>query len=359
MTLNSTHNQNLPNVSVIILTFNGSEYIKPLLESLLSQSYPQERMEILVVDNASSDETLGITRRNFSSVKVVAFEKNIGFAAGNNQALLHASHDLLVFLNQDTICHPGFLQSMVTTMEADKTLAACNPNILTPQAKNFGEMEANFIPESLHLCDLVPFGHGQNRILNGKSNFRAKLLSGCAFIIRRETVTKLTYLFDDQLWMYAEDTDLSLRMHNMALKICAIRDAVVYHLHKSNMNLETGRILTAAGAIKNRVFAFYKNMNSLEFCTFFPFLFLGGAFKIFAFPLTNSKKAIYFFPFSLFSMACMIAALFQVTRFDAKKRCIMEHRQIPNFGLLKLILSGFPFDCAQGGESVEPPLARE
>jgi GT2 family glycosyltransferase len=338
MTLNSNQHPDYPNVSVIILTYNGSDYIRPLLDSLLNQSYPQERMEILVVDNASTDETLGITRKNFPSVIVIALEKNIGYAGGNNRALLHARHDLLVFLNQDTICHPGFLLSLVDIMEADKTLAACNPNIMTPEAESFGTMDPTFTPEYLYLCDLVPFGYGQNRIINDKNIFRTKLLSGCAFIIRRETISRLEYLFDDQLWMYAEDTDLSLRIHNMAQNICVTRDAVVYHLHKSNMNLEKGRMLTAAGAIKNRVFAFYKNMSGLEFLFFFPFLFFGGIFKIFAFPLTGSRKAIYFLPFGLFSMACMLAALFQLPRFEAKKRRIMKQRGIPNFALLKLIL---------------------
>ena len=65
MTLNSKQNQSYPPVSVIILTYNGSEYIQLLLDSLLNQSYPQERMEILVVDNASTDETLSIIRKNF------------------------------------------------------------------------------------------------------------------------------------------------------------------------------------------------------------------------------------------------------------------------------------------------------
>jgi len=338
MTLNSTHNQNFPNVSVIILTYNGSEYIKPLLDSLLNQSYPQERMEILVVDNASNDETLSIIRENFTSVKIIALEKNIGFAAGNNQALLHAGHDLLVFLNQDTICHPGFLPSLVNRMEADNTLAACNPNIITPEVEGFGTMDPDFRLASLFFCDLVPFGYGQNRIIDGQSMSRTKLLSGCAFIIRRETISKLEYLFDEQLWMYAEDTDLSLRMHNMAKNICVIREAIVYHLHKSNMELEKRRLLTAAGAIKNRVFAFYKNMSGLEFFFFFPFLFLGGIFKIFAFPLTRSRKAVYLLPFGIFSMACMLIAVFQLALFVEKKRRIMEQRRIPNFALLKLIL---------------------
>jgi GT2 family glycosyltransferase len=331
-------NYHYPDVSIIILTYNGSKYMKPLLESLMDQSYPDDRVEILVVDNASFDDTQKIIESNFPLVKVVPLKRNMGFAAGNNQGLLHASHDLLVFLNQDTVCHPDFLKSLVATIAADKSIAACNPNIITPEQKKFGNFDKNQSQKSLFVCDLSPFGYGKTRTLNGKTIYYTKLLSGCAFIIRRETIAKLGYLFDDQFWMYAEDTDLSLRIHNMARNICVTRDAIVYHLHKSNMDLEKGRILTAAGAIQNRVFAFYKNMSGLEFLFFFPFLFFGGIFKIFAFPLTTARKALYFLPFSLFSMACMLAALFHLPRFAAKKQEIMEKRRIPNYALLKLIL---------------------
>jgi GT2 family glycosyltransferase len=312
--------------------------MKPLLESLMDQSYPDNRVEIIVVDNASTDDTQEIIESNFPFVKVVPLKRNMGFAAGNNQGLLHASHGLLVFLNQDTVCHPDFLKSLVATIAADKSIAACNPNIITPGQKKFGNFDKNQSQKSLFVCDLSLFGYGKNLTINGKAIYYTKLLSGCAFIIRRETIAKLGYLFDDQFWMYAEDTDLSLRIHNMARNICVTRDAIVYHLHKSNMDLEKGRILTAAGAIQNRVFAFYKNMSGLEFLFFFPFLFFGGIFKIFAFPLTTARKAIYFLPFSLFSMACMISALVHLPRFAAKKQEIMEKRRIPSYALLKLIL---------------------
>ena len=338
MTLDSQQKKNFPPVSIIILTYNGSNYIKPLLDSLLNQSYRQDRMEILVVDNASSDDTLSIIRENHPSVKTVALEKNIGFAAGNNQALLHASHDLLVFLNQDTICHPGFLQAMVAMMEADNTLAACNPNIITPDVPGFGELSGEFTPESLYLCDLAPWGYGKNRIINGQKVFRPKLLSGCAFIIRRETVKRLGYLFDDRLWMYAEDTDLSLRLHNLDQKIGVIRHAVVHHSHHGNLTLGGNRLLTAAGAIRNRVYVYYKNMTGLEFLLFAPFLFLGGIFKILEFPLSATRKAIYFLPFGVFSLTCMIAALAGLPRFAGQKRHSLKQRRIPDLALLKLIL---------------------
>ena len=338
MTLNLKQNQSCPPVSIIILTYNGSKFIKPLLDSLLTQTYPQDRVEILIVDNASTDETLSIIRQTPLSVKVVALEKNIGFAAGNNQALLHVSHDLLVFLNQDTICHPSFLQSIVNIMEADKSLAACNPNIITSDYKSFGIMEETFTPRSLYLCDLAPFGYGRNRIINGKKIYCTKLLSGCAFIIRRETVSRLEYLFDEQFWMYAEDTDLSLRIHNMGQRICATQDAVVYHLHNRNVGLKKNSLGLAARAIMNRVYAYFKNMASSEFLLFFPLMFLGGNLKILEFPLTTFRKVVLFLPFSVFSMTCMVLAIPGLPKFASKRRRVINKRQASGFPIMKLLL---------------------
>jgi hypothetical protein len=336
MLLNS---KNYPPVSIIVLTYNGSDYIAPLLASLLDQSYPQDHMELIVVDNASTDETVEVVKKNYPSVHVVVLEKNIGFAAGNNEGLQHAKHDLLVFLNQDTVCHPDFLKSLVNVMASDATLAACNPNIVTACAENFNEVERESPQESLYVCDLSPFGYGQNRIISGEKVYNTKLLSGCAFIIRREMILKLGYLFDDQLWMYAEDTDLSLRIHNTGQRIKATKESIIFHLHNRNMEFKTNKLLLAGQAIKNRVCVFFKNMHTLEFIIFFPLLFFGGAFKIFEFPLPAARRALYFMPFSLFSMVFMIIALFETPRFAAKKRLCMRKRLIPEFSLLKLIVN--------------------
>ncbi|MBT8363718.1 MAG: glycosyltransferase family 2 protein [Deltaproteobacteria bacterium] len=339
MSLSSKHDRKYPPVSVIILTFNGGEYISQLLQSLENQTYPGDLVEIIVVDNASTDDTVGIIQRSHPSVNLVLLKKNIGFAAGNNKGLRFASHDILVFLNQDTVCHSEFLISLVDVMIKDTTLAACNPNIIVPDPADFTKVDSLFPPKSLHVCNLSPFGYGQNRMIHGQAIYYPKLLSGCAFIIRRETISKLGYLFDDQLWMYAEDTDLSLRMYNQGQKIGAARDAVIFHLHSSNMGFTKSRLLLAGQAVKNRLFVFYKNMDMLEFLFFFPLLFLGGVFKIFELPLTTAKKAIYFLPFSLFSMICMILAVLQLPGFAAQKRINKKKRRIPGFSILKLLLT--------------------
>ncbi len=339
MTLNSKQNQSVPSVSIVILTFNGSDYIAPLLESLRDQSYPRDRTEIIVVDNASTDNTPDIVLNNYPSVKIVQLEENIGFAAGNNQGLLHARHALIVFLNQDTVCHTDFLKSLVNHMLTDRSIAACNPNIITPQTENFGDIENKPPRESLFICDLSPFGYGRNRVINAKAIFNTKLLSGCAFMIRQETVSKLDCLFDDRLWMYAEDTDLSLRLHHLGQRICAAQDAIVYHLHNSNTGLKKSSLRLAARAIMNRVYAYFKNMGSLEFLLFFPLMFLGGNFKILEFPLSNFRKIVYFIPFSLFSMSCMILAIAGLPKFASKKRRAVTKRRAGGFPILKLLLT--------------------
>ncbi len=338
MATDTQKGQALPPVSIIILTFNGAKYISQLLRSLSNQTYPNAQMEIIVVDNASIDDTVDIIRTNHPSVKLVRLSENIGFAAGNNRGLRHANHGLLVFLNQDTVCHPEFLIYLVAAMLKDQTLAACNPNIVTPNPPHINSVDMSSAPASLFVCDLSPYGYGKNRVLTGKRLFYPKLLSGCAFIIRREAISKLGYLFDDRIWMYAEDSDLSLRLHNSGQRIGAVRDSVVYHLHDPSVRLNRSRLRLAAQAIMNRVYIFFKNMNGLEFIMFLPFLLLGGIFKILEFSVPMTRKAIYFMPFSVFSITCMLLAISRLPRFAADMKLDRENRRKPDLSLFKRIL---------------------
>jgi GT2 family glycosyltransferase len=328
----------LPHVSIVILTYNGAEYIISLLESLSEQTYPLNLVEILVIDNASADNTVNLIIEEYKSVKIISLKENIGFGAGNNQGYLHAQHDLIVFLNQDTICHPDFLKVLVRKMQEDESLAACNPNIISATPTRSFANDWRLPIRALHLCDLSPYGYGRNRIIYETNFFQTKLLSGCAFIINRATVKDLGYLYDDQLWMYAEDTDLSLRIHRLGLKIGAIRDAIVYHLHDRNEAPKRNHLSLAARAIMNRACIFYKNMRALEFLLFYPFLVFGGNFKIFEFSIPAFKKVAYFIPFSLFSMACMLCAVFRFNRFAEKRYKLLKSRNQEDFLILKRVL---------------------
>jgi len=329
---------NCPHVSVIILTYNGSRYIKTLLDSLYDQSYPRDRMEIIVIDNASTDNTLSIVKNKYPWVRCIPLPENIGFAAGNNRGLQYAKYDFIVFLNQDTICHQDWLKGLISIMLEDESIAACNSNIITTKTEDFRAMNRQLSFNSLFYYDLSPYGYGCYRIKTGKRIFYTRLLSGCSFMIRRRIISELGYLFDEQLWMYAEDTDLSLRLLTTGHKFCAVRDSVVFHLHQNKIKFGRDALRLSGKAIMNRVFVFFNNMKLPEFALFFPLMFTGGVFKIFELGLPTSRKAIFFVPFALFSMLCMMIALFDLPRYAAEKRKINKKHCRKGPSILKLLL---------------------
>jgi len=329
---------NYPGVSIIILTYNAGRYIEALLDSLSDQSYPRDRMEIIVVDNASIDDTLSLVENRYSHVKLVPLDNNVGFAAGNNHGLEFAQYDFLAFLNQDTICHQDWLKELMDKLREDSEVVACNSNIIPTEFDDVDRIDRESKVNLLYFCDLSLFGYGHYRTKNIVRYVPTRLLSGCSFIIRKKMVTDLGYLFDEQLWMYAEDTDLSLRIHNLGKRICVVRDSIVYHLHDNKIKVKGRSLYISARAIMNRVHVFFKNMGSLEFLLFCPFLFFGGVFKILEFPLATSKKALYFIPFALFSMASMFVALFGLPGFTESRRLVLKKRLVTGFPILRLIM---------------------
>lgn len=331
-------NEVLPRVSIIILTFNGEKYIDNLLSSISVQSYPKDRMEIIVIDNASIDKTVAIVESKFPQVKCIALEKNIGFAGGNNKALNYVKNEIIVFLNQDTVCHRNWLKALINGIFRDESIGACSSNIIPVDMHTLQNINQKLPPEELYLCDLTPYGYGRYYKLQKTSFVFSKILSGCSFAIHKQTVDELGYLFDEQFWMYAEDTDLSLRIHNIGKRICVARDSVVYHLHNNDVKVKKSHISFSAQAIMNRVYAFFKNMYNIEFILFFPLLFLGGILKISELQISNLKKVLYFIPFSFFSMVCMFTALFKLPKFAVNRKLVLKSRVPNGLAILKLVL---------------------
>ncbi|MCP4362236.1 MAG: glycosyltransferase, partial [Chloroflexi bacterium] len=110
--------------SVIILGYNGKDFLEACLSSVLDQSYPSEKYEVIFADNASVDGSAAYVASNFPTVHVARFDRNWGFAEGNNRAAELAKGRYLVFLNQDTIAHYDWLAEMVRVMESDSSIKA-------------------------------------------------------------------------------------------------------------------------------------------------------------------------------------------------------------------------------------------
>ena len=121
----------VPKVRVAVLNFNGGDFTLQCLEHLRQLDWPKDRLEVLVVDNASTDGSPGKIRELFGEVKLVDAGRNRGFAGGNNLALEDlAGIDYVALLNNDAFVEPGWLGPLVEKLESDESLGAANSKIL-------------------------------------------------------------------------------------------------------------------------------------------------------------------------------------------------------------------------------------
>ena len=102
-----------PLVSIVVLNWNGNAFIQACLEHIQNQTYPA--IEMIVVDNASSDDSLEIVRREFPQAKIIANSENVGFANGMNQGILASKGEFVIPLNLDAFLHQDFVAKAMAT----------------------------------------------------------------------------------------------------------------------------------------------------------------------------------------------------------------------------------------------------
>lgn len=113
--------QNTPKVSIIIVNFNGKKFLQSCIDSILNQTYPQEKIEIIIVDNSSSDGSVFFLRKNYPSLKIIELSSNLGFTGGNNVGIDHATGDYLIFLNNDTAVDSHWVEELIDASKSIKT----------------------------------------------------------------------------------------------------------------------------------------------------------------------------------------------------------------------------------------------
>jgi len=213
-----------PLVSIIVLNYNGKNFLKKCLPSVLETRYPN--LEIIVVDNGSIDGSLEFLS-GFSfdcRIRVIKNRINKGYAAGNNIGICSSHGDYLVFLNNDTVVEPEWLSELIKAMESDLSIGAAQSKLLlmdSPKhldcAGNFSDFYGGTLSRGLGEEDVDQYKYGEI--------FSCK---GAAMIIRRGVLDKIG-LFDSDYFAYYEDTDLCWRIQLAGYKILYIPSSIVYH----------------------------------------------------------------------------------------------------------------------------------
>lgn len=200
-------------VSIIILNYNGKQFLKECLESVLVQSYSE--FEIILFDNASTDGSVEFVTSSFTDkrIKIFSSDENLGFAGGNNEALKHCTGDLIVLLNNDTKSETEWLRHLVKAVHAGNTIAS-------------SFVRTKGIPEKYYETN-GSVSYLMYNIMNVFPEIEDEIYpNGCSLIFRKSEVGEP---FDSDYFYYGEDVYLGLWARFNGMKVKFVKDSVVHH----------------------------------------------------------------------------------------------------------------------------------
>ncbi len=228
------------NLSLIIVSFYSRGMLSNLLVAIGTQEV--ELCEVIVVNNTPDDDLMSWLNEHYPWVRLVDSPVNGGYAGGNNLGFEVARGEWVCVLNPDTIPQPGAIAELLAVARANPD-ALINPKLLNPDGT------INACGTEMHLTGIVTC-RGLNRdAADYRGVMVVPLLSGAAFIARRDVLQTLGG-FNDDYFMYFEDTDLSLRARLAGYRLLCAADAEVVHDYDLKMSpqkfyyLERNRLLT-------------------------------------------------------------------------------------------------------------------
>ena len=228
-----------PSVAIVILNWNGKAYLQQFLPGILQSTY--ENLQVVVGDNASTDDSVSFVQENFPNVKIIRNEVNYGFAGGYNKVLERVEADYFILLNSDVEVIPNWIQPVIDLMESDAQIAAAQPKIKWYSDKN----QFEYAGAAGGYLDIYAFPFCRGRLFNvyeqdkGQYNDIKEVFwaSGAAFFIKSKCWKEAGGL-DADLFAHMEEIDLCWRLKNLNYKIMYCPDAEVYHVGGGTLQTE-------------------------------------------------------------------------------------------------------------------------
>jgi GT2 family glycosyltransferase len=276
----------LAKVSVVIINFNGRKYLEQFLPSVLASTYLN--MELIVADNASTDDSLEFLRRIYPAIRIIELKRNYGYAGGYNEALKEVQSDYYVLLNSDVEVRPGWIEPVMELMEKDRGIGACQPKILSYKQKDHFE----YAGAAGGWLDCLGYPFARGRIFDicevdeGQYNDTRKVFwaSGAALFIRAELFFKAGGM-DTYFFAHMEEIDFCWRLQLLGYSIYVCPGSEVYHLgggtlpkgneRKVFLNFRNNLIMLAKNLPKRQSFWKIPLRFLLDFISAFKSLFVG------------------------------------------------------------------------------------
>lgn len=246
--------------AIAILNWNGVNFLKEFLPSVVKYSDFDE-VEIFVIDNFSTDNSINFLKENFPKVKIIVLDKNYGFAGGYNKGLEQINAKYFVLLNSDVEVSENWINPIIDLLDSDEKIVACQPKILAQKNKEYFEYagaSGGFIDKFGY-----PFCRGRlfdntekdkNQYQDIKQIFWA---TGACLFINAKKYFELGGL-DTDFFAHMEEIDLCWRINNSGYKVYVNPNSIVYHVGGGTLQ-KTNPQKTYLN-FRNNLYLLYKNL---------------------------------------------------------------------------------------------------
>ncbi len=296
-----------PLASVIVLNWNGMQFLKDCFSTIFEQDYPS--FEVIMVDNGSGDGSQEYVRKNFPKVILIENPTNYGFAKANNQGIDISKGRYVICLNNDIKLEKNFLSEIVRTAEADKRVGMVAPKMVF------------FDTDQIDTIGIRLFSSGLSWDTKEES-LAGQVIAPCggAVLYKREMLEDIRLegdYFDSDFFIYCEDLDLGLRAVSRGWKYAYSRDAVVHHLHSATMKGK--KDMTIRLTHRNNVWVLVKNLPLATLIKKSPWILLAQLVAIASY-IPKGKGWLV--------MKAKFEALSSLKRFIRKRKIIQKKRSI-------------------------------
>ncbi len=245
-----------PLVSIIILNWNGKENLIRCLRSFKKVTY--KPVEIVVVDNNSSDGSQDLVKKKFPFVRLIANKKNYGYSGGNNIGIRASRGKYVFILNNDTEVAKNFLQPLVKRCESDATIGCIQPKLVYATDHNILNAVGSFLTSTGFLY------HYGYRKAASKAQYNNPIqmysAKGAAMLLRKSALDKVG-LFDEDFFIYFEETDLCHRLWLAGYSVWYEPSSVVYHWEAIDTHKQMAEFTITYLSFRNRISSFLVNLE--------------------------------------------------------------------------------------------------
>ena len=238
--------------SIIIPNYNGLRFLPTCLNALRAQTYPANLTEVILVDDASTDDSVTFVHENYPEVKIVRLTRNSGLAAGCNAGAALAQGELLVMLNNDTEVEPGWLAALVEAAATHPKAGSIASKMLLFDRRDVLHNAGDIVG-----VDGIPRNRGVWEVDRGQFDRDLSIFGGCGGgVCYRREAWEQAGGFDERLFMYLEDVDLAWRLHLLGWDAIFAPDARLYH----HVSATGGGALASYYTGRNTIWVLAKDM---------------------------------------------------------------------------------------------------